>query len=293
MIFMAKDVYIFEATEDNFDETVLQNSHKLPVITLFMGVWSEHCFVLTEIFSNLAKEFAGQFIFAKVDIDEQKELLDRYKIVNVPTINIIKNAEVVLTSEGLLTEDEARVMLKGVQVFHLADAMRDKARKKHMDGDTEGAIVLLSEAIQKDPSNTRVALDMVQIFIDIKQFEQANGLLSKLPKTAIDSDMGKSVSGQLSFINLAANKPSVESLLNVLKENANDLQAKFDLAICLTANYQYEEAITHLIDVFKVEEEFLEGASKELLMTLIGMLKTTRPEIASNAQQQLSNLVAK
>ena len=59
--------YIFEATAENFDQVVLQNSNKLPVVTLFMAVWSEPCFVLSEIFSKLAKEFAVQFIFTKVD----------------------------------------------------------------------------------------------------------------------------------------------------------------------------------------------------------------------------------
>ena len=73
---MSKDIYIFEATTENFDQVVIQNSNKMPVVTLFMAAWSEPCFVLTEFFSKLAKEFAGQFIFAKVDIDEQQALRD-------------------------------------------------------------------------------------------------------------------------------------------------------------------------------------------------------------------------
>jgi len=105
---MSKDVYIFEATAANIDQVVMQNSNKIPVVTLFMGVWSEPCFVIAEIFSKLAKEFAGQFIFAKIDIDEQPSLKDQFKIENVPTIMVVQNAESVLTSEGLMTEDEAR-----------------------------------------------------------------------------------------------------------------------------------------------------------------------------------------
>ena len=195
---MSKDVYIFEATEVNFDQVVIQNSDKIPVIVLFMGVWSEPCFVISEIFSKLAKEFPEQFIFAKIDIDEQQALSERFKIENVPTIKVIQNGQDTLTSEGLLTEDEARTILKGVNVFDIIDARRDQARQKHLSGDTEGAIILLSQAIKEAPGNVKVALDMVQIFIDIKQIDQANGLFNKLPETAKESPMGKSITGHKS-----------------------------------------------------------------------------------------------
>jgi len=288
---MSKDVYIFEATAANFDQVVLQNSNKIPVVTLFMGVWSEPCFVIAEIFSKLAKEFAGQFIFAKIDVDEQQALKEQFKIVNVPTILVVQNSNVSMTSEGLMTEDEARLLLKGLGVFNMADAMREQAREKHMSGDTEGSIILLSQAIQEDPGNVNVALDMVQIFIDIKQIEQANDLFSKLPEAAKQSDMGKSVTGQLSFIKLAAEKQGIEALKQVLNTDESNMQARFDLAICLTAEYEYEQAIEQLLSLHQQDEQFQEGAAKELLITLIAMLKTSRPEISSWAQRQLSNLL--
>ena len=288
---MSKDVYIFEATAENFDQVVLQNSSKLPVVALFMSVSSEPCFVLSEILSKLAKEFAGQFIFAKVDTDEQEVLRDNYKIKNVPTIILIQNGNPIMTSEGLLTEDEARVLLKGVNVFNIVDEMRLQARDKHLAGDTENAIITLSEAIQQEPGNTNVALDMAQIFIDIKQFEQANDLFNKLPATAKDSDMGKSITGQLTFINLAAEKQDIETLYNIIETEENNQQARFDLAICLTAKYEYDQAIEQLLMLHQQDEAFQDGAAKELAITLIGMLKATQPEVASRAQTKLSNLL--
>lgn len=288
---MSKDVYIFEATEGNFDQVVIQNSSKLPVVTLFMAVWSETCFALSEIFSKLAKEFAGQFIFAKVDIDEQQTLRDQFKIENVPSILVIQNGKPSMTTEGLLTEDEARVLLKGVNVFNIVDEMRLQAREKHLAGDTENAIITLSEAIQQEPGNTSVALDMVQIFIDIKQFEQANDLFNKLPAAAKDSDMGKSITGQLTFINLAAEKQDIETLYNIIEIEENNQQARFDLAICLTAKYEYEQAVEQLLILHQQDESFQDGAAKELAMTVISMLKATQPETAKHAQTKLSNLL--
>ncbi len=288
---MSKDVYVFEATEGNFDQVALQNSNKLPVITLFMGVWSEPCFVIAEIFAKLAKEFSEQFIFIKVDVDEQPALRSQFKIENVPTVIVIQNGNVMLTSEGLLTEEEAYVILKGVGVYNVADEMCEQARAKHIDGDTEGAILLLTQAIQKDLGNTKIALDMVQIFIDIKQIEQANELFNKLPENAKQSEMGMSVNGQLIFINLAAKKKDIDTLKQSLVKDENDKHVRFDLAICLTAEYKYEQAIEHLLTLHQQDELFEQGAAKELAITLIRMLKTTQPEIASQAQQRLANIL--
>ncbi len=290
---MSKDVYIFEATEASFDQLVLQNSNKVPVVTLFMGIWSEPSFVLSEMFSKLAKEFPEQFVFVKVDIDEQPSLRDQFKIENIPTIIVIQKGKATLTSEGLLSEDEARVILKGVGVFNAGDDMREQARIKHMSGDTQAAIILLSQAIQQDPGNVSVALDMVQIFIDIKQIEQANDLLGKLPDNAKQSPMGKSVTGQLTFINLAGEKQDMDTLKQLLVENRLNMQARFDLAICLTAEYEYEQAIEHLLALHQQDEMFEDGAPKELTMTMINMLRQTQPEIAGRAQQKLSNILIK
>ena len=109
---MGQDAYIFEVTENSFPSTVIENSHKVPVIVEFMAVWSEPCIVVETIFSNLAKEFAEQFIFAKVDIDEQPELRKQYKIENIPTVIVIKNGEVARVDMGQINEDEARAILK-------------------------------------------------------------------------------------------------------------------------------------------------------------------------------------
>ncbi len=122
---------------------------------------------------TLAEEFAGQFVFAKVDIDEQEALRDEHEIRNVPTLKVFKDSEVVFTMEGQFQSDELRGILKDYGIYRESDELRLQARNEHMSGNTVDAIKLLTLAIQQDPKNTRVAMDMVQVFIDIGQLEQA------------------------------------------------------------------------------------------------------------------------
>ncbi len=226
-----KDVYIFEVKQKDFNTSVILNSNHRPVFTLFMGVWSEHCIVMASYLETLAEEFAGQFVFAKVDIDEQEALRDEHEIRNVPTLKVFKDSEVVFTMEGLLQSDELRGILKDYGIYRESDELRLQARNEHMSGNTVDAIKLLTLAIQQDPKNTRVAMDMVQVFIDIGQLEQAKSLYNRLPDSDKRGETGVSLMGQLNISDIASNTAGKEQLESRVADNAADHVAQFDLAL--------------------------------------------------------------
>ena len=289
---MSNDVFVFEVSESSFAKSVIFNSYKLPVVVEFMAIWSEPCAMMADLFSGLAKEFAGDFIFAKVDTDVEEALRDQYGIKNLPTVMVFKDGEPVRTEEGQLQEVEARALLKDYGVFRQSDLLREQARGKHLSGDTPAAIMLLTQAIQEDPTNTRIAMDMSQIFIDMGELEQAQGLFAKVPEADKQSDMGKALSGQLAFAGLAKNIPDMLTLSEQLATNPDDYQARFGLAVQNVAIYNYEEAVNHLFTIMESDPEFKEGAAKELIFTISNMLAPTHYEQAASFRQRLSNLIA-
>lgn len=288
---MSEEALVFEVSESGFSRYVLDNSHKLPVLVEFMGVWSGPCVAMADVLAGLAQEFAGQFVFAKVDIDEQPELSKQYNIENVPSLLVFQNGELSFSEQGLLTEDELRVLLRGLDVFNEADALREEARSKHMAGDTGEAIALLTKAIQQEPGNTRVAMDMVQIFIDISELEQAQGLFNKLPDGDKDSSMGKSLIGQLTFADLAAKTAGIEALNERLAKDANDHAARFDLSVCLVAGHDYDGAMAQLFSLLEMKPDYQDGAAKEMIITITNMLSPNNPEQANVYRQRLSSLL--
>lgn len=288
---MTKEALAIEVGESGFDRYVIENSHKLPVLVEFMGMWSEPCVVMSDVIHDLANEFAGDFVFARVDIDEQPELVKRYAVENVPALLVFSNGEVTFTQEGQLQEQELRVLLKGLGVFHQSDELRQQAREKHLAGDTGEAIVLMSQAIKMDPANTRVAMDMVQIFIDIGEMEQARGLFNKLPDRDKESSMGKSLIGQITFADLAAKTEGVERLQEKLSQHANDLDARFDMAICLVARYDFNGAIDQLFTLLESDRDYKGGAAKEMIITITNMLSPTDAEKATAYRKRLASLI--
>lgn len=282
---------IFEVSQNNFEDLIIHNSTHVPVLAMFMAVWSGPCIKTSDMIAELATEFPGEFILAKIDIDEQEELKQKFAITNVPTLAVFKDGKEVQREEGELQADELRILLKHYGVFRQSDEMREQARAMHLEGDTSGAIMLLTQAISKDPSNVRVALDMVQIFIDINELEQAEGLFNRLGEKIKISELGMSISSQLNFKRLANETAGIDALkLYVLKDPDNN-QVKFDLAICYISQHEVDKAMDFLFQIQQNDPSYKEGAAREMIGMICNMLANTHPEESGAYRQRLANML--
>ncbi|MFV9615621.1 MAG: tetratricopeptide repeat protein [Gammaproteobacteria bacterium] len=289
---MSKQAIIFEVSDRSFDKYVIGNSDKAPVFVVFMNMWSEPCNQSAELFASLATEFAEQFVFAKVDVDENKELVEQHKIENVPTLKIFVDGKEVVSEEGQLSEEEARALLKSFGIVNETEEKRLQARQLHMQGETQDAIMLLTLAIQQDPSNTKVAMDMVQIFIDMGEVEQASSLFNRLPENIKASETGLSLTGQLWIIEEAGKTAGLQSLNETLLVNPDDYNARFDCAICEIAQHNAQQALDHLFYIQQNNAEFKDGAAKEMIVTIINTIAPNDPETAKKYRAQLAELLA-
>ncbi len=289
---MSKEVLLFEVSDKSFDKYVIGNSNKVPVFVAFISMWSEPCILMADMFAGLAEEFAGEFIFAKVDVEENAELKQRYNIENVPTLKIFVDGKVVVSEEGRLNEDDARALLKKFDIVNEIEEKRIQARQLHMKGETHDAIMLLTLAIKQDPSNTNIAMDMVQIFIDMGELEQAHSLFNRLPDEVKSSETGLSLSGQLWIIDQANKTAGLDVLNEMLLANPDDYQARFDCAICEIAQHNTQQALDHLFYIQQNNAEFKEGAAREMIITIINTITPNNPEMAQQYRKKLAGMLS-
>jgi putative thioredoxin len=288
---MSKEAIIFEVSESSFEKYVIANSNKAPVVVAFIAAWSEPCVRLCGLFENLAIEFPEQFVFAKADIDENEELKQQYSIENIPTLKVFIDGQVVRSEEGLLEESDARALLKDFDIYNESEELRLQARTLHIQGATSEAIMMLSRAMKLNPSNVRVAMDMVQVFIDLGEIDQAVDLFNRLPDVDKNSPTGQSLSGQLWIIEQAAKTAGLQSLNESLLADPDNFDARFDCAICEIAEHNYQQALDHLLYIQQHQSEYREGAARELILTIINTISPNNPELAKQYRSQLGAIL--
>ena len=89
---MATENVIHIGSEETFDKLIAGD---VPVLVDFWATWCGPCRMIAPIVEEIANVYAGKAIVAKVDVDEQGELAQRYRVMNIPTLMLFKKGELV------------------------------------------------------------------------------------------------------------------------------------------------------------------------------------------------------
>jgi thioredoxin 1 len=79
------------ATDSNFEETVLGSS--VPVLVDFWAPWCGPCRAIAPLIEQLADEYEGKAVVAKVNVDDNYEISAKYGIRSIPTLLIFKDGK--------------------------------------------------------------------------------------------------------------------------------------------------------------------------------------------------------
>ena len=81
-----------ELTDANFDEIV--NSDK-PVLVDFWAEWCGPCKMIGPVVEELAKDYDGKAVVAKLNVDENPQVTARYGVRSIPTLLVFKGGQIV------------------------------------------------------------------------------------------------------------------------------------------------------------------------------------------------------
>lgn len=96
-------------TKENFEKEVMQESK--PVLIDFWAAWCGPCQMLLPTIEELAGEVTDVKI-CKVNVDEEPELAERYQIMTIPTLQFMKNGQVVSKQVGVKSKEEIKKMIQ-------------------------------------------------------------------------------------------------------------------------------------------------------------------------------------
>lgn len=103
------DSMVLHLTDKDFAEQAEQA--KLPVIVDFWAQWCGPCKNFGPIFEEVASEYQGKVLFAKVDVDESPEISSRYGVRSIPTIKFFIGGKEKTTHVGSMTASQLKVFI--------------------------------------------------------------------------------------------------------------------------------------------------------------------------------------
>lgn len=275
---MSSVPYIYDATDANFDQVVLENSFHKPVLVDFWAEWCAPCKALMPLLAKITEEYQGELLLAKVNSDLEQNSVMRLGIRNLPTVVLFKNGQPVDGFTGAQPESAIRAMLAPhvspppapeADPMEQAQALFDQAQFAEAEQ--------LLKAILSEQNDHATALILyARCLIERHELTEAEAVLN-----AVKGDEHKhalaGARAQVTFLRQATELPEVAELKSRLAQNPQDDDAQYQLAIQQLARQQYEAALEGLLRIFVRNRSYNEGQPHKTLLQVFELLGNDHP----------------
>lgn len=288
---------IKDATEASFMADVIEMSQTIPVIVDFWAPWCGPCKTLGPMLEDAVRAVKGAVKMVKVNADECQGLTGQLQIQSLPTVYAFFEGKPVDGFQGAVPQSEisefvARVVKMGggeTPADTLNDAV-EAAEDMLTEGEADDAAQTFSAILGEDPNHAGAYGGLVRSHIAMGDLDQAEAVLNGAPSEISASPELEAAAAQLALARQAADAGPVVELTAAVEADETDHQARFDLALALHANDDAQGAVDQLLELFRRDRDWNEGAAKTQLFTVFDALKPSDP-IVLNGRRKLSTLI--
>lgn len=292
----AGDDLIRDVTEASFMADVIDASMQVPVIVDFWAPWCGPCKTLGPQLEAAVVAAKGAVRMAKVDVDRAQTLAQQLRIQSIPTVYAFWQGQPVDGFQGAVSQAEVRAFVDRVVAAGggAADGGLAEAVAAAEDMLAKGAVVdaaqTFAAVLGETPENAAAYGGLARAHVALDELDQAEALIEAAPPAIAGAPEMDAARAQLALARQAANAGPVAELQAAVEADPNDHAARFDLAAALQARGDAEAAVDQLLELFRRDREWREGAARAQLMTIFDALKPTDP-VVLKGRRRLSSLI--
>ncbi|WP_187431784.1 Chaperedoxin [Roseobacter fucihabitans] len=293
----AADDLIKDTSEASFMADVVEASQSTPVIVDFWAPWCGPCKTLGPQLEEAVRGAKGAVKMVKVNIDEAQMIAGQLQIQSIPTVYAFHKGQPVDGFQGAVPQSEIKQFVDRVAKLGggeapgeaLAEAVT-AAEEMLAEGAATDAAQTFAAILGEDPNHAAAYGGMVRAHIAMGEFDQAEAILNGAPAEISKAPELEAAHAQLELARQAEGAGPVDELRAAVAANPGDPQARFDLALALHANGDVEGAVGELLELFRRDREWNDGAAKAQLFTIFEALKANDP-IMLNGRRKLSSMI--
>ncbi|SEL24615.1 thioredoxin [Roseovarius nanhaiticus] len=291
---------IKDVSEADFMTEVVEMSRTVPVIVDFWAPWCGPCKTLGPALETAVNKAKGAVRMAKVNVDENQAIAGQLQIQSLPTVYAFWQGQPIDGFQGNVPASELDAFIGrvveasggaagGAEADGLAEAIT-AADEMLEAGDAAGALQVFAAIAAEDPANAAAFGGMARAHIASGDLEQAEAVLNGAPADLHDKPEIEAAHAQLALARQAADAGPVADLEAAVEADPGNHQARYDLALALAAAGRSEEAVDHLLELFRRDADWNDGAAKTQLFTVFDALKPNDP-VVLNGRRKLSSLI--
>ena len=95
-----QDDLVLEVGKADFEERVVRESFRRPVVVELLSQWCSACQELTPVLEKVVRSYEGRAPLAKITVDREKELAAAFRVEAVPAVKIIREGKIVVEFAG-------------------------------------------------------------------------------------------------------------------------------------------------------------------------------------------------
>ncbi|WP_189678169.1 thioredoxin [Seohaeicola zhoushanensis] len=288
---------IKDTTEATFMADVVEASRDVPVVVDFWAPWCGPCKTLGPMLEDAVRAAKGAVKMVKVNVDEAQNIAGQLRIQSIPTVYAFFNGQPIDGFQGAVPASEIKAFIDRVTKAgggvapgeELAEALA-AAEQMLEEGAAADAAEVFAAILAEEPENAVAYGGLVRAHVATGDVDQAEAILNGAPAKIARTAELEAAHAQIALARQAANAGPVAELRARVEADPADLQARFDLAQALHASGDVAEAVTQLLDLFRRDREWNEGAAKTQLFTIFDALKPNDPIVLAG-RRKLSSLI--
>ncbi|SDX48745.1 thioredoxin [Litoreibacter albidus] len=287
---------IKDTSEATFMVDVVEASHEVPVIVDFWAPWCGPCKTLGPALEAAVKDAKGAVKMVKVDVDQNQQIAAQLQIQSIPTVYAFYKGKPIDAFQGALPASEIKGFIdkliaeSGGEVDDGLGEAIAAAEAMLEDGDVADAAQTFEAILGEEPNNPAAYAGLIRAQLALEDLDKASELLANAPAELNGLPEIESVRAQLELLQQAADTGPAAELQAAVDANADDHQARLDLAVALHAAGDAAGAVDHLLELFRRDREWNDGAAKAQLFTVFDALKADDP-VVLNGRRKLSSMI--
>lgn len=279
---------IVNVTAENAQQQVIDASFSTLVMVDFWADWSEPCKTLVPLLEKIAAEYPDDLVLAKINADDQQMLASQFGVRSVPTVMLIKDGQPVDGFAGAQPEMQIREMLDKY-LPKAWEAALGQARAYLDEASYTDALPLLRQALEESNQLPQIASLTALCYAELNRVEEAEALLANI-KLAEQDGIYEQAVALVELKKQSAGSPELEKLAADYDQNPDDLNTAYALAVQLNAEAQHRQALELLLDIFKRDRTFNDGAARKTMTDILATLGKGDP-LAVEYQRKLFTLL--